>query len=271
MATNDFTASSTILDGLAKFGDVEKQDLSGLIDEYCISMEVFFDLAMREIESHNSTDFDGLEFLVEAAKTKLLNFGGSVYAMRESATTEDLPPRNNATADELAKQFPCNAEPFAAWYSLDPVNGRGCWAVNNEAGEAVYETPSHEAAVKLSRALTPKPEKFAVVLALDDKAELPDVQAALPDSPPKEFANKAEPVSICTRSLIGASDKLREAAYLAEFIQSISLIVSSDKAILLQPGQVTGFYYAMSDTIDRIKAAETLIDTARKQPEALPA
>ena len=39
----------------------------------------------------------------------------------------------------------------------------------------------------------------------------------------------------------------------------------------LQPGQVTGFYYAMQNTIDRIKEAETLIDTARKQPELLPA
>jgi hypothetical protein len=62
-------------------------------------------------------------------------------------------PTDNSTADELAKQFPCNAEPFAIWYSIDVGDRNGCWAINDETGEAVYETVSYEAAVKLSRAL----------------------------------------------------------------------------------------------------------------------
>ena len=142
------------------------------------------------------------------------------------------------------------------------------------------------------------PEELAAVPVANHDAELSDVQArlnqmmssgddrakklifnrvvcqlaeALPDVPPEAPAKEAEPMSPSTRNLFDAADKLREAAYLAEFIQSISLNVPPDGEILLQPGQVTGFYYAMKNTIDRIKEAETLIDTAMKQPEALPA
>jgi hypothetical protein len=94
---------------------------------------------------------------------------------------------------------------------------------------------------------------------------------ALPDIPPDVFVNKAEPVPASTRNLLDAADKLREAAYMAEFIQSISLNVPHDGVVILQPGQLSGFYFAMKNTIDRIKEAEVLIDTARSQPEALPA
>jgi hypothetical protein len=82
---------------------------------------------------------------------------------------------------------------------------------------------------------------------------------------------ESEPIPAHTKNLIDAADKLREAASLAEFIQSISLNVPHGGTILLQPGQVTGFYYAMQNTIDRITEAEALIDTARKYPGALPA
>lgn len=94
---------------------------------------------------------------------------------------------------------------------------------------------------------------------------------ALPDFPPEAHAKETKPAPAGTRNLLDAADKLREAAYLAEFIQSISLNVPNDGALLMQPGQVTGFYYAMEDTIDRIKKAEVLIDAARTQPELLPA
>lgn len=93
---------------------------------------------------------------------------------------------------------------------------------------------------------------------------------ALPDMPPDVFANKAVPIPASTRNLLDAADKLREAAYMAEFIQSISLNVPHDGAVTLQPGQLSGFYFAMKNTIDRIKEAEALIDMARNQPEALP-
>ena len=93
---------------------------------------------------------------------------------------------------------------------------------------------------------------------------------SLPDVPPVKDKEPA-PLSDCARCLLDANDKLREAAYLAEFIQSISLNVPRDGGITLQGGQLTGLYYAMKNTIDRIREAETLIDEARKQPEALPA
>ncbi|MEJ1958362.1 MAG: hypothetical protein WDM70_01985 [Nitrosomonadales bacterium] len=142
------------------------------------------------------------------------------------------------------------------------------------------------------------PEKLTAVAGTDCGAELSGVQdildrimssgddktkkqifnrvicqlaGALPDLPPEALAKEPKPISVGTRNLFDASDKLREAAYLAEFIQSISLIVPHDEAVLLQPGQLTGFYYAMQNTIDRIKEAEVLIDAARTQPEALPA
>lgn len=92
----------------------------------------------------------------------------------------------------------------------------------------------------------------------------------LPELPPETFAIEPKPISASDQNLLDASDKLREAACMAEFIQSISLNVPHDGTILLQPGQVTGFYYAMENTIDRIKEAEVLIDTAMKQPVPLP-
>ena len=52
------------------------------IEEYCISMCAYFDLAMGEIEKHNSEDFDGLRFLTEAAKAKLLDFDKKAHAFQ---------------------------------------------------------------------------------------------------------------------------------------------------------------------------------------------
>lgn len=95
---------------------------------------------------------------------------------------------------------------------------------------------------------------------------------ALPESPLETFAKEPEPIiSDSTRNLLAAADKLRGAAHLAEFVQSISLNGPPDGTILLQPGQVTGFYYAMEHVIDGILEADALIDKARAKPEALPA
>ena len=88
---------------------------------------------------------------------------------------ENSTPSDNATADELVKQFPCNAEPFAVWHSVDVDNKSGCWAVNDETGEAVYETVSYEAAVKLSRALI-------VSLGVKVKRIMTERNITLPDS-----------------------------------------------------------------------------------------
>lgn len=93
----------------------------------------------------------------------------------------------------------------------------------------------------------------------------------LPEPAPESFAKEPKPISAVDRNLIDATDKLHEAAYLAEFIQSISLNVPHNGGILLHPGQVTGFYYAMKNTIDRIKEADVLITAAREQPETVTA
>lgn len=130
------------------------------------------------------------------------------------------------------------------------------------------------------------PEEFADVQSqlermmgsADDKTKrlifnrlIRQLAEVLPEPPPESFAKEPKPISSINRNLLDATDKLHEAACLAEFIQSISLNVPHNGGILLQPGQVTGFYYAMGSTIDRIKEAEVLITAARKQPEALPA
>lgn len=154
MAENDSTASNTTHENLSKAGAIERPHLNQIIDEHCISMDAFLDLAMGEIEKHNNSDFDGLKFLAEAAKTKLLDFVNNAYGIRRGGMTDAGASPRITAAVELAKQYPCNAEPFKVWYSFDEVNGRGCWAVNNEEGVSVYETISREDADKLSRALS---------------------------------------------------------------------------------------------------------------------
>ena len=91
---------------------------------------------------------------------------------------------------------------------------------------------------------------------------------SLPDVP---LAKEPAPLSDSARCLFDANDKLREAAAVAEFVQSLSLNATPDGALILQPGQLTGFYFVMKNTIDRIREAEALVDKARKQPEALAA
>ncbi len=94
----------------------------------------------------------------------------------------------------------------------------------------------------------------------------------LPEPPPKTFAKEPEPMlASSSLNLLHASDKLCEASHLAEFVQSISLNLSHDGEINLQPRQVTGFYYAMKHVIDVIEEANALIDKARAEPEAVTA
>lgn len=69
--------------------------------------------------------------------------------------------------------------------------------------------------------------------------------------------------------LLETVDKLDEAKALAAFVQSISLNMRAGEEVTLQPAQLTGFCYVMKNVIDLIKEAESLIETVRKQPEAL--
>jgi hypothetical protein len=71
------------------------------------------------------------------------------------------------------------------------------------------------------------------------------------------------------RALLEANDKLTEAKALASFVQSISLNGTATDGLLLQPAQLTGFYYVLENMIDRIKEAEDFINAARKQPEVV--
>lgn len=79
------------------------------------------------------------------------------------------------------------------------------------------------------------------------------------------MANADSTLRNASSDLINATDKLDEAKALAHFIQSISLNVPSDGTITLQPVQLSGFYFAMQNMIDRINEANALIETAMKQ------
>lgn len=70
---------------LAEVTGADKPGIIRHIEEYCISMDVFFDLALNEIDKHNSDDFDGLRFLTEAAKAKLLDFDKKAHALQPAA------------------------------------------------------------------------------------------------------------------------------------------------------------------------------------------
>jgi hypothetical protein len=131
------------------------------------------------------------------------------------------------------------------------------------------EAELFEIQAQLDRVMSNKDDKTKkrifnqVILKLTD---------ALPDLPPETHTKVTDPAATNNHSnLLHAVDKLREAGCLAEFIQSISLNGPHDGSLHLQPAQLAGFCYAMQNTIDRIKEAETLIDAVRTQPEALPA
>jgi len=69
---------------LAKVTGATKPGSIQHIEEYCITMDAYFDLAMGEIEKHNNGDFDGLRFLTEAAKAKTLEFSAKTYESEAS-------------------------------------------------------------------------------------------------------------------------------------------------------------------------------------------
>jgi hypothetical protein len=51
-----------------------------LAHAHCASMQVFFDLAEREIAKHDNSDFDNMAFLTAAAKAETLRFGNLIYS-----------------------------------------------------------------------------------------------------------------------------------------------------------------------------------------------
>jgi hypothetical protein len=161
-------------------------------------------------------------------------------------------------AEEMGKEW----REEARLQALAIANLRGSNTIANQ-----------ESATELSNIL----DKLKLMMSgADDKNKsqifnrvISQIAGALPELPQEGFAKKAIPEPTNDRNLRDASDQLREAAGLAEFVQSISLNVSHDGSVILQPGQLFGFYIAMQDTITRIQKAEKLIDEARKEPEVM--
>jgi hypothetical protein len=63
-----------------------------------------------------------------------------------------------------------------------------------------------------------------------------------------------------------AQDLLNEATYIAEFLQTITLLKDKDEGLLLQGNQVYGLHYVMQDMIDRLQKADALLD-GRKEAD----
>lgn len=59
---------------------VTQTELLERVHKHCENMQRFFDLAEHEISYHNNTDFDGMEFLIEAIKTETILFDNFVFA-----------------------------------------------------------------------------------------------------------------------------------------------------------------------------------------------
>lgn len=64
--------------------------------------------------------------------------------------------------------------------------------------------------------------------------------------------------------LIEAEDILEHAAYVAKFVQGITLRTDSNGEIEMHSGEVTGMYYVLEDLIDRIKAGIEKVSHYRK-------
>jgi hypothetical protein len=61
-----------------------------------------------------------------------------------------------------------------------------------------------------------------------------------------------------------AHDLLNEAAYIAEFVQSITITKDIDDSLILSGHQLYGLHYVMQDMIDRLQKADALL-SGRKE------
>lgn len=52
-------------------------------EDYIVNMQSFFDLAEREIDQHNNTDFDSIAFLVRSAKAEIFKLSELYCRERE--------------------------------------------------------------------------------------------------------------------------------------------------------------------------------------------
>lgn len=56
-----------------------------IVTNYIVGIQPFFDLAEEEIKSHNSTDFDNIEFLIDGARAKLLKFAAQAHEIEKKS------------------------------------------------------------------------------------------------------------------------------------------------------------------------------------------
>lgn len=65
---------------------------------------------------------------------------------------KDFTAADNATPEQLAKQFPCNENPFGVWYDIDG-DSLNRWVTNNENGDSISDVASYEIATVIADAL----------------------------------------------------------------------------------------------------------------------
>lgn len=73
----------------------------------------------------------------------------------ENSTAQD-----NATPEQLAKQYPDNCDPFGVWYLINPGCSPYKWAVNDENGDGFTETINYKEALIISEALRAQKNKI---------------------------------------------------------------------------------------------------------------
>ena len=66
------------------------KELTDRVIDYTLAMDKFFELAEGEIEKRNSTDFDGMEFLIQAAKSLTLRMAAKVCGAEVSVSIGNM-------------------------------------------------------------------------------------------------------------------------------------------------------------------------------------
>lgn len=76
MATHDSTARTA---------DSATADFLEKASDYFCSMQAFWDLVEREIQEHNNTDWDSMEFLLKAAKRETFDLSALLCSISEKS------------------------------------------------------------------------------------------------------------------------------------------------------------------------------------------
>lgn len=88
---------------------------------------------------------------------------------------ENSTGQDNATPEQLAKQYPDNCDPFGIWYFINAECRPYKWVVNDENGDAFTETINHKAALIISDALRMRHQKISnkeIILDIEQQKEV---------------------------------------------------------------------------------------------------